>query len=71
MSYINKCYYCDSILEIDDIDINISLELINYYICPVCCKSNVIRIPNSILKDRLIEIRRKISVLCDKIKMVN
>ena len=70
-SCIKKCYLCNSILEVEESDINIYYDFKTFYICPVCNNKNNIEIPNSITIKKLDNIKMKLCKIYDNIYLVN
>ena len=60
---IEKCKYCNSILEMDESDLNVDSNYEIYYICPVC------NLKNTLLNNRIKVIKslKKIKVRLNKI----
>jgi len=68
---IEKCKYCDSILKVDNEDLNIAFNFDIYYICPICyVKNTLLNNKKSIIK-KLKKIKVRLTQIYDKMYLVN
>ena len=68
---IERCKFCNSILEVEENDLNINNNYDIYYICPVCYMKNIL-FNNRIKAIKLLnKIKVRLNQIYDKIYLVN
>ena len=68
---IEKCKYCNSILEVDESDLNINSNYEIYYICPICYMKNTLLNNKKVIINYLRKIKERLNRIYDKIYLVN
>lgn len=70
LKMVERCKNCDSILLVEESDLNIDINYDIYYVCPICLIKNLLS-NKKMLINKLKKIKVRMNSIYDKIYLVN